>query len=238
MPMPSPVVWSWVLAGGLIGYLAVVAPLLGRRSYERLEKGITPLSRGLALSIVELWALAAVALLVVGLSPSLDLAGVGIRQPDDPSLTYGIAVALPVAMVPMVFFMRWLVRNGGKVPGSGAYSALLPRTPGQRWLAGGVAVSAGICEELIYRGLFIALGLALGLSPLAAAAVAVAVFMLGHLYQGLSGALLSLLAGIAFTGLYLRTGSLIAPIVVHVLVDLRSLVFTPQPQAQPARVES
>lgn len=228
--------WSWVLAGGLAGYLAVVAPLLGRRSYERLKSGITPLSRSYALGIAELWALAAAALLVVALSPALDLASVGIRQPDDPTLTYGLAVALPVAMVPLVLFMRWLVRNGGKIPGSDAFSAMLPSTPGQRWLAGGLAVSAGICEELVYRGLFIALGLALGLSPLAAAALAVAVFMLGHAYQGRSGLLLSLVAGIAFTGLYLRTGSLIAPVVVHILVDIRSLVLMPRPE--PQRVES
>ncbi|MEV0623724.1 CPBP family intramembrane glutamic endopeptidase [Nonomuraea sp. NPDC050404] len=238
--MPSTLLWSWVLAGILVGYLAIVAPLIGRRAAARQESERPSPSRVLPLSIAEQWSMAAVALLVVGLSPSLDLAGVGIRQPDDPALTYGIAFALPIAMVPLVLFMRWLVRNGGKVPGSDAYSSLLPRTAGERWLAGGAAVSAGICEELVYRGLFIALGTSLGLSPPAAAAVAVAVFMLGHLYQGWSGALLSLLAGVAFTGLYLRTGSLIAPIVVHVLVDLRSLLFTPQPQAQsqPARAES
>ncbi|MEV4019342.1 CPBP family intramembrane glutamic endopeptidase [Nonomuraea angiospora] len=221
---------SWILAGALAGYLAIVAPWAGLRARKRQEESDVPLSRRLALSIAELWALAAVALLVVALSPALTLADVGVKPPTDPAVTYGVAVALPVAMVPVVLFMRWLVKNGGKVPGVDAYSALMPRTPGERWLAGGVAVSAGICEELVYRGLLMGLGLALGLSPLLAAAAAVVVFALGHVYQGRWGFLLSLLGGIAFTGIYLRTGSLIAPIVVHVVIDIRSLVLTPRPE--------
>ncbi|MET7337413.1 CPBP family intramembrane glutamic endopeptidase [Nonomuraea sp. NPDC005650] len=220
---------SWILAGGLAFYLAIVAPVVGLRARNRPQDD-TPLPRRLGLVIVELWALAAAALLVVALSPTLTLADVGVKPPTDPAVTYGIAVALPVAMVPIVFFVRWLVKNGGKAPGADAYSALMPRTRGERWLAGGVAVSAGLCEELVYRGLLMGLGLALGLSPLLAAAAAVAVFALGHVYQGRWGFLLSILGGIAFTGIYLRTGSLIAPIVVHVIVDIRSLVLTPRPE--------
>jgi membrane protease YdiL (CAAX protease family) len=48
-----------------------------------------------------------------------------------------------------------------------------------------------------------------------------------HLYQGAPGILVAALLGLAFAALYVLTGSIAAPIVLHALVDLRSLVLIP-----------
>ncbi len=89
-------------------------------------------------------------------------------------------------------------------------------------------MTAGICEEVLYRGLLIALAVdLLGLSVLGAAILAVAIFAVAHVYQGLSGMLGTGLLGAVLAALYVTTGSLLLPIIVHALIDLRGLVLVP-----------
>ena len=82
-----------------------------------------------------------------------------------------------------------------------------------------VAVNAGLTEELIYRGYLLWY-----LEPLLgtwwAAVVAVAAFTLGHAYQGLATVPGIAFASVSFVGLYLLTGSLLVPVVVHAVVDI------------------
>jgi membrane protease YdiL (CAAX protease family) len=66
----------------------------------------------------------------------------------------------------------------------------------------------------------------LGLGPLSFAIAAVLFGML-HLYQGPLGILFATLLGSAFAALYVLTGSIAAPIVLHALVDLRTMVLIP-----------
>ncbi len=93
-----------------------------------------------------------------------------------------------------------------------------------------MAVTAGVCEEIVYRGLLIAFGVGvLGLSTTAAAALALAVFVAGHFYQGWKGMVVVALLGFWLTTVYLSTGSLLLPILVHVMIDVRGLVCMPAP---------
>jgi membrane protease YdiL (CAAX protease family) len=82
-------------------------------------------------------------------------------------------------------------------------------------------VTAGICEEILYRGyLFWYLGHRL--EPIPTLVVASVIFGFGHTYQGLRGVLLTTAVG-AFLGLaYGVTGSLFAPMLIHALMDLHS----------------
>lgn len=101
-------------------------------------------------------------------------------------------------------------------------AALLPVTRRERllWLA--VSVSAGICEELVFRGwLLHVLHDPLGLAGTALILVAAAGFGLGHAYQGVGGVILATLGGVLFCGLYLGTGGLLIPILLHIAVDAR-----------------
>ena len=53
--------------------------------------------------------------------------------------------------------------------------------------------------------------------------VAAVVFGLAHLYQGAVGVVTTFVMGLVLGALYVIGGSLIAPIVVHALVDLRAI---------------
>lgn len=102
---------------------------------------------------------------------------------------------------------------------------LLPNSPLEMALFSGVAISAGVCEEIIYRGYLLRYlqaspwGFPLGWSLLASSAV----FGLAHLGQGVKGLLATAFIGLILGGLYIGTGSLLFPILVHALIDLRAL---------------
>jgi uncharacterized protein len=98
----------------------------------------------------------------------------------------------------------------------------LPRTDSEFLWYGVLSVTAGICEELLYRG-FLLRYLALvpwHLPMLAAVLIAAFAFGLAHLYQGISGLISTGIGGLLFAGLFLGTGTLVVPIVFHAALDL------------------
>ncbi len=103
----------------------------------------------------------------------------------------------------------------------GWLSFLTPTTAPERRAFNAVSVTAGICEEVIYRGYLMAYFVALFEWPLWSAAIlSSVVFGIAHMYQGPAGILRTGLMGGAFAGLYLLTGSIWAPILVHAVMDM------------------
>ena len=98
---------------------------------------------------------------------------------------------------------------------------MMPRSPGElRWFAW-LSVTAGICEELLYRGYLIwYLGAWFAVVP--AALIASVVFGLGHAYQGPRGIAVTSLVGAFMSAIYLLTGSLVACSAFHALMDLHT----------------
>jgi len=98
---------------------------------------------------------------------------------------------------------------------------LIPRTDREwRWFRV-LGITAGVCEETLHRGFLIAYLAALtGVWP--AVALSSVAFGLGHVYQGAGGVLKTSLLGLVFALLYVFTGSLWAPVVLHAIVDLNS----------------
>ncbi|GAA2362552.1 CPBP family intramembrane glutamic endopeptidase [Nonomuraea africana] len=225
---------SLALFIALVVHLAVVSPLLGRRSYAALKDDPSRYTRMFLAWTAELWGMAVVALLVVGLSPEIDLADLGLTVPSDVSTLLGTITGLVVVSVVIALVMR---RSGSPMPGQAAFEALIPRTNGQRWLALVLAVSAGVCEEIVFRGLLISMFTSMGAPRPVAAGLALAVFVAGHLYQGWRGMVMVTLAGFSLTMLYFTSGSLALPIVIHILIDIRSLLMarpaeSPRPQTR------
>ena len=109
----------------------------------------------------------------------------------------------------------------------------LPRTGRERALFALVCVTAGVCEEIIFRGWIIRYLAALpaGLTLWGSLGVSAALFGLVHLYQGWRGVALTAVLGGLLGFLFLNTGSLIVPIVLHVLIDLRALLLMPRTAA-------
>jgi membrane protease YdiL (CAAX protease family) len=82
-----------------------------------------------------------------------------------------------------------------------------------------VSLSAGVCEEFIFRGYLIwAFQPMFGLWG--AAVFSVVVFAAAHAYQGAKGVLSTGVVGSLFTLVVLVFGSLLPAMVLHALVDI------------------
>lgn len=104
---------------------------------------------------------------------------------------------------------------------------LMPESRTENRLYAGVAISAGIAEEALYRG-FLTFVLvnwfpALGIWP--AILISAALFGLGHLYQGISGMVRTFVLGLILSLIYLATGTLWLCIIIHILIDLAGTVL-------------
>lgn len=103
----------------------------------------------------------------------------------------------------------------------GDLEALMPRTPGELPWFLGLSVTAGICEEWLFRGVLTALLAGWVGLPLAVAGSCIA-FGFAHSYQGPMGILRTAAVGLAFSGIVLGSGSLVPAMVVHAAVDVGS----------------
>ena len=83
----------------------------------------------------------------------------------------------------------------------------------------GVSITAGIVEEIVYRG-FVFWYLGQFMPLWAVVTVSSVAFGLAHSYQGANGALRCGLTGVAFGIFYVVTGSIWLPIVAHALADV------------------
>ena len=226
------------------GYLVVGEPLAGHVLHRRFEGRLRtdPGARRsfyVRLLILE-WGLSLLALLVWLSAPGVDAGQVGLRWPQQwPGPVTGLVVVLVLLFV--IVSTRALrsgallevaepVRRAGEgrhaEPAAHATLALLPRSAGERRLFTLVGVTAGVCEEWLYRGFFLAVVAALaGGLPIGLLVVVAAVaFGLAHAYQGPVGILTTGLLGGVMAALYLQTGSLLLPVLLHAAIDLRFLL--------------
>lgn len=96
---------------------------------------------------------------------------------------------------------------------------LLPRTDEEAAHFRVLSVTAGICEEIVYRG-YLIWYLAAFIGPWPAALAAGVLFGVLHLYQGTKGIVRTGAVGIVMALLYVGSGSLLWPMILHAAVDL------------------
>lgn len=130
-------------------------------------------------------------------------------------------------------YERAFRRALAKAPG------LLPETSQERRWFAAISITAGVCEEVLCRGFLIGFLMRMpgGLHlPISAALVLSAVaFGLNHIYQGKTGLISTTLSGLAFGGLFLLTGSLMLPMLLHAAADLQGLyILRPSKPAEAA----
>lgn len=109
---------------------------------------------------------------------------------------------------------------------------LIPGTRNERWLFVGLALTAGITEEFIYRG--IALlglmrlpGMENSQGPWLAAALVALAFGLGHGYQNALGMARAGVLGFVLAVPLILSGSLLPGMAAHALLDLTLLARSP-----------
>ena len=225
-------------------YLVVGEPVAGHVLHRRFEGRLRSDSGARRsfyrrLLVLE-WGLALLALIIWLFSPEVGALQVGLAWPRQwPGPVTGLVVVLLLVFV----FMSTRALRGGALlematpvrrPGEGRHAepaghatlAVLPRTAGERRLFGLVGITAGVCEEWLYRGFFLAVVAALSGGPPTWALVLVAAvaFGLAHAYQGRAGIVTTALLGGVMAALYLQTGSLLLPVLLHAAFVLRFLL--------------
>ncbi len=208
----------FAVAGPLIDYL-VFWPAFLRRSKIDPARARTWLW---ALTIGSQWAGVALGA-ALWLSNDRSWRSFGFSMPEGWRLWVPVALGLllvayavyAVAAVARDAEARESVRRqkSGKIP------VVLPRTRAELSWWGGVSLTAGFCEEFLFRGYFI-WALSPWLGWWGAAALSVALFAGWHAYQGWNGALRTGIVGAFFTLVVALSGSLWPAIVLHALVDL------------------
>jgi membrane protease YdiL (CAAX protease family) len=233
-------------------YLVVGEPAVGHVLHRRFENRLRtdPDARRFfygRLLILE-WGLAVLALVIWLSAPGVDAGQVGLRWPQGwPGPVTGLVILLVLLFVavstralrsgvlldPVEPRPSSLAPTHGRHAESPAHAtlALLPRTATERRLFTVVGVTAGICEEWLYRGFFLAVVAAVagGLPTGVLVVVAAVAFGLAHAYQGPTGIVTTGLLGGVMAAVYLQTGSLLLPVLLHAVIDLRFLLV-------PARV--
>ena len=101
----------------------------------------------------------------------------------------------------------------------GKLTTVLPHTRTEMYWFGGVSLTAGFCEEFLFRGYFIWV-FAPWLGWWGAAALSLLIFAIGHLYQGWNGVLRTGIVGALFTLVVAIFDSLWPAIALHALIDL------------------
>jgi membrane protease YdiL (CAAX protease family) len=117
-----------------------------------------------------------------------------------------------------------------------SFSYFFPATWTERrwWVF--VCISAGVCEETLFRGFLLhylhvfpwTLNLTLALL------ISSVVFGCNHFYQGAGGVAGTAIAGFLFGLLFLLTGNLLLPIIFHGVLDLRLLAILRPPADTPS----
>lgn len=145
------------------------------------------------------------------------------------SIGRGLAIGAIVGGIIGVVVPFILVRNADPddIPKLGDVGALIPRTRGELRYGAGLGLSAGVFEETLFRLAIPALLFGIWPNSPLAFGLAAVLFGMLHLYQKAVGVIFATLLGVVLTYLYLVSGSILVPIIVHAVIDLRSLVLLP-----------
>ena len=232
----------WVVLAVLIALLVVRAVVKDRREFQQFKQYSSTVRRQAMFRkwLLESFAMFGGASIVILLAAGAFVAPLlsdvmgwpGIRDlrtllGADPTITIGILVGVVIAVVALTWWGAIAARKEQDLMTIGDISALLPRNRQELRLGALLSVNAGVVEELMFR---LALpALIYGASGSSVAAIAGSVLLFGalHVYQGVVGIVGTTVVGALLMTFYAVTGTIVAPIIAHALVDLRSLVIIP-----------
>ena len=209
--------------------LAALLPPYGLWSWRRFERALASGRDDVRLvtyaeTILLEWSLTVVVLihfLAAGRSPG-DL---GLLAP----LTgrFGITAIIVVIVSILLLSQIRMVRGAeGEAAASlrrqmAGVEKMMPHTKGERTVFLSLSLTAGFCEELLYRGFLIGYLLTLT-GPVAAVAISAAVFGLAHAYQGGIGIVKTGLVGAVMGIVYVASGSIWPAVLLHAVLDIQA----------------
>lgn len=205
---------------------AIVLPVYARYNYPRFRRAVDSgvpeaRSRQYRKTIVRQWALALAAIAVWFLHAGRSEEELGFGVPSGPRFWIGFVVAAVLAIMWRRMFLAAVNDEAGRerlMTQLEALRPLLPSTVGELRLFTVLSITAGICEELLFRGYLLwYLNVFVGFP--AACILSGVLFGLGHLYQGSRQAVKIIFLGFVFVLFYIGTGTLWIPMTLHALLD-------------------
>jgi membrane protease YdiL (CAAX protease family) len=213
-------------------FLLVVAPVMGKRRFRRLCEKIAsdPAARGrfYRKTVVRSWSITIGALTVIGLLTGRTPASIGLRGPTHgrsfvgPTLI-GAIVGLGLGAILVTLVARTPSGRDTLRKAMGPAAVVLPTTSAERRYFLLVSLTAGVTEELAFRGFLLSFfrWIAPDSSRLSLVLVSGLVFGLAHLYQGWRGMLTTGIVGGLLADAALASGSLVLVIIIHTALDAR-----------------
>ena len=208
---------------------AVAYPVAGVFGFRRLMRKIAaghPVDRLHVYrnTMIGHWALLVIALLLWW-TAGRPWSGLGLYWSSEPAWETALGAAFVViAIAVLLRQLREVGRTDARTLAKlrnrlGSLEAIVPRSPSELRRFHAVSFTAGVVEELLWRGYLIwylsqawSLGVAALLSTVA--------FGIAHGYQGWRQVPSITAVGAALTGLYLLTGTLWASIALHIAIDV------------------
>jgi membrane protease YdiL (CAAX protease family) len=144
-------------------------------------------------------------------------------------------IAAAIAGSGIVATLQWFnLRRIGRMPEKARErlqalaERILPQSPRERVPFFALAVTAGICEEFLYRGFAMAALAGAGLPSWSVVVISAVLFGAAHLYQGRGGLVGTILLGLIFGVARVAFDSLIPVMAWHTAVDIVAGVAAPR----------
>ena len=152
----------------------------------------------------------------------MNLRDLGLLLPDP----VGIVIAAIVGTATFTFLQWFNLRRVAQLPAEARgfvqsfADRVLPHGPAEFVPFFGLAVTAGICEEFLFRGFTMGVLAKLGWASWEVILASSVLFGLGHLYQGRGGVVSTLILGIIFGITKIAYDTLAVVVFWHIAVDV------------------
>ena len=217
-----------LFANALAVYAVLIAPWLAERKMRRLRADGRPpdktamYRRAIGMQVVMTAAVAA-----LSLSGGIPAASLGVRIP------HAWLANLAVGGLIVCYFAFTAVRRRPRAQDlrermrARSGQMLLPDTRTELQYFAALCTGSGVAEELVYRGflMFLIAYYAPHLPTVMSVLIVSAVFGLGHAYQGWRGVMSTGFTGLILTILYVASGSILLPAVIHSAANLHVVVI-------------
>ncbi|MGG2106574.1 CPBP family intramembrane glutamic endopeptidase [Lysinibacillus pakistanensis] len=186
--------------------------------------------------IIGLW-IPTISIILLVFFTDLDFKDIGLAYPNIDTKTLGNVITYSIFVIAILYLLNILyyfiayhlsdkfrtkfIQAKEEQLNTVSFSDIIPVTSKEKKLWNYVSLTAGVTEEIIYRGFLIfalsyifpsfSIWLIIFFSSL--------LFGLAHTYQGLLGVLKTTMVGILFSGIYIGLGSILPLIVFHFLID-------------------
>lgn len=229
-------IWYWLFIVFLITYEPIYGYLDYKKFKEKVRKNPAERVHYYKKVILGLWipTLLILSLIVIG---PLSLRDIGIKgiEMDFQTLgswatyiAFGLAIAYALSLVYYLVgakvsnkIMNEIVQVKKKELEKSQFADIMPVTKEDKRVWTFVSWTAGITEEIIYRGflIFVLSELFPSLSIWGILVISSIIFGLAHTYQGGSNVIRTTIFGLFFAVLYIGLGSILPLILFHFLID-------------------